>query len=333
MTKISISKSHDWAVGRFAKAPFELLYCDDLQANTKLLWMILASQADYMPVDKGVLDRRIGIHRATRIRCMAELRELGFISGTNEHIILKDPIPVLRKLRVADIRSREIVDTEILDPSYYEKAPKSEPKEQKQKVNYLEQARIAWNNYRPKDYAKINKMSDQLMKSLDLHIKALEITPHDYEHFFSILKAGVDHSPFWSKENTSKTLQSIIGIGAPMQKKYQNVYSLYNEGLNYDEAEAVNEEDRTDQVTLPARLRKLIDRYDELHYLYFNMLRNDPGSIDTLSDQILEVEEQFIKEKLDPSKFRMKYQLPSWPSNIPEPEESRERFWRYDDEL
>jgi hypothetical protein len=333
MSKISISKSHDWSIGRFAKAPFELLYCDDLQPNSKLLWIILASQADYMPIDKGVLDKRIGIHRATRLRCMLELKELGFISGTNEHIILRDPIPVLRKLRVADIRSREIVDREMLDPDFYKKQPNSAPAEEKPKINYPEEARIAWNVYRPKDYAKINKMSDHLVKSIDLHIKALEIPAHDYAHFFSVLKAGVEHSPFWSKENTSKTLQSIIGIGTPMQKKYQNVYSLYNEGLNYGESEAVKEEDRSDQVILPAKFRKLIDKYDELHYLYFNMLRNDPGSISTLSQQILEVEEQFIKEKLDPAKFRMKYQLPSWPSDIPEPEESRERFWRYDDEL
>lgn len=332
MTKITVLKEKDWSIERYAKAPLELLLCDDLQPNSKLLWIILANQTSFGPIDKGLLDRRIGIHRATRIRCMTELRELGFIDGSSERIIVRDPLPVLRKLRVADEESRKMAE-EILSPEFYEIHYKPRIQTKNEKPDYAELARMAWNNYRPKDYAKINKMSDQLMKSLDLHIKALKLTPHDYEHFFSILKAGVDHSPFWSKENTSKTLQSIIGIGAPMQKKYQNVYSLYNEGFNYGEAEATDEEDRIDRVVLPARLRKLIDRYDELHYLYFNMLRNDPGSIETLSDQILEVEQQLVAAKLDPSKFRMKYQLPSWPSDIPEPEHSRERFWVYDDEL
>lgn len=333
MTKVSVSKSHDWRIARFAKVPFELLCCDDLQPNAKLLWIALASQADYAPIDKGVLDKRIGIHRATRIRCIAELRELGFLAGTNEHLILRDPIPILRKLRVADIKYRDALYKEMLDPTLLDEPVASKPVDKKPKVDYLEEARLAWNKYRPKNYAKINKMSDQLIKSIDLHMKSLGIPSHEYEHFFSILKAGVEHSNFWAKENTSKTLQSIIGIGSPIQKKYQNVYALYNEGLNHESVEAVNEEDRSDEVILPARLRKLIDGYDELHYLYFNMLRNDPGNIDTLSDRIIEAEKEFIKEKLDPAKFRMKYQLSSWPSDIPEPEESRERFWRYDDEL
>lgn len=333
MTKISISKSHDWQVGRFAKAPFELLYCDDLQANSKLLWMILASQADYMPIDKGVLDKRIGIHRATRIRCMAELRELGFIAGTSEHIIIRDPMPILRKLRVADIKSREILEREIFATDFYETTKKPTEPKVTVKVDYLEQARLAWNDYRPKNYSKINKMSDHLMKSIDLHMKSLKLEPHDYIHFFSVLKAGVEHSPFWSTENSSKNLQSIIGIGQPMPKKYQNVHNLYNEGLNYETTKAVPEEERFDDVILPSKLRKLIDTYDELHYLYFNMSRNDPGNLDTLAPRILEVEENLRNEGLDPASFRMKYQMTSWPSDVPEPETSRERFWRYDDEL
>jgi len=333
MTKISISKSHNWHLGRFAKAPFELLYCDDLQSNSKLLWMILASQADYMPIDKGVLDKRIGIHRATRIRCMAELRELGFVGGTNEHIILRDPMPILRKLRVADAKSREILDKELFNPDLYQ--PTSKPVKEKiePKVDYLEQARVAWNDYRPKNYSKINKMGDHLMKSIDLHMKSLKLEAHDYVHFFSVLKAGIEHSPFWSTENSNKTLQSIIGIGQPIQKKYQNVHNLYNEGLNYEATEAIPEDERSDDIILPSKYRKLIDNYDELHYLYFNMSKNDPDNIEILAPRILKAEAEFREAGLDPADFRMKYQLTGWPSDVPEPETSRQRFWRYDDEL
>lgn len=264
---------------------------------------------------------------------MAELRELGFIAGTSEHIIIRDPMPILRKLRVADIKSREILEREIFATDFYETTKKPTEPKVTVKVDYLEQARLAWNDYRPKNYSKINKMSDHLMKSIDLHMKSLKLEPHDYIHFFSVLKAGVEHSPFWSTENSSKNLQSIIGIGQPMPKKYQNVHNLYNEGLNYETTKAVPEEERFDDVILPSKLRKLIDTYDELHYLYFNMSRNDPGNLDTLAPRILEVEENLRNEGLDPASFRMKYQMTSWPSDVPEPETSRERFWRYDDEL
>ncbi len=263
---------------------------------------------------------------------MAELRDLGFIDNTSDRIIVKDPLPILKRLRIADYESRKMAD-ELLDPEFYEINYKPRKAPKKEKKDYSEEARETWNNYRPKNYARINTMSDQLMKSIDLHIKSLKLPVHDYERFFSVLKAGVEHSPFWSTENSSKTLQSIIGIGQPMPKKYQNVHNLYNEGLNYETTKAVPEEERLDDVVLPSSLRKLIDTYDELHYLYFNMSRNDPGKLDTLAPRILEVEDNLRKAGLDPASFRMKYQITSWPSDVPEPETSRERFWRYDDEL
>lgn len=332
MTKISVLKDVDWTIDRYAKAPLELLLCDDLQPNSKLLWIVLANQTAFGPIDKGILDKRIGIHRATRIRCMAELREFGFIEGTSEQIIVKNPMPILRRLRIADQQSRDMVD-QLLSQEFYESNYKPKQGVVKQKRDYSEEAKEAWNDYRPKNYSKINKMSEHLMKSIDLHIKSLKLDPHDYIHFFSVLKAGVEHSPFWSTENTSKTLQSIIGIGQPMPKKYQNVHNLYNEGLNYETTKAIPEEERFDDIVVPSKFRKLIDTYDELHYLYYNMSRNDPGNLGSLTPRILETEDSLREAGLNPASFRMKYQLSSWPSDVPEPESSRERFWRYDDEV
>lgn len=330
--KISVSKDSDWELRSFAKVPLELLLSDDLTANGKLLWIVLANQANFRPIDKSVLDRRIGIHRATRIRCMSELKELGLISGTADHIIMHDPIQILLKLRKADQESRRIVEEEMLTP--YEPAPaKKKPPKPQEPVNYFEIAAEAWNKYRPANYAKINRLSSQVLKAVDLHIKALELKPHDYENFFAVLKAGVDHSNFWSKQNTSKTLQSITGIGQPQTKKYQNVYDLYNEGLNYDKAKATTEEDRCDQVIVPSALKKVIDDYDELHYMYFNLTRNDPDNLHLLTDKIVHTEQAIRNAGFDPAKFRMKYQIGSWPTDVPEPETSRQRFWIYDDEV
>jgi hypothetical protein len=321
----------------FARVPLELLFSDDLTANSKLLWIVLANQANFRPIDKSVLDRRLGIHRATRIRCMNELKELGLLSGTTDHIIVHDPIQILLNLRKADAESRRIVEEEMLTP--YEISPKeakhkskskAEPREE---INYLDIAADAWNKFRPTNYSKINRLSVQLLKAVDMHISALKLSTHDYENFFSVLKAGIEHSTFWSKENTSKTLQSITGIGQPQSKKYQNVYNLYNEGLNYDKVVAVAEEERRDQMVVPSKLRKVIDEYDNLHYMYYNMTRNDPGNLHTLTDRIVSVELQLKDAGLDPAKFRMKYQMDSWPTDIPEPETSRQRFWVYDDEV
>jgi hypothetical protein len=328
--KISVSKDSNWELSSFAKAPLELLLCDDLNANSKLLWIVLNNQANFRPIDKSVLDKRIGIHRATRIRCMAELKDLGFISGTADHLIIHNPIPILRQLRKMDTESRRIVEEEMLEP-FTEQPIK--PKKQKETRNYVAEATDAWNKYRPANYSKVNRLSAHLLKSIDMHISALGLDAHDYENFFSVLKAGVEHSPFWSTQNSSKTLQSITGIGQPQSKKYQNVHDLYNEGLNHDKGQAVSETDRCDEIVLSSDLRKVIDDYDELHYMYYNLSRSDPDSLDTLTDRIVEAETKLRDAGLDPARFRMKYQLSHWPTDVPEPELSRQRFWIYDDEV
>ena len=45
-----------------------------------------------------------------------------------------------------------------------------------------------------------------------------------------------------------------------------------------------------------------------------------------------DLEQRMRDAKLDPAKFRMKYNLPSWPTDVPEPNEQRETFWKYSDE-
>lgn len=327
--KITISKDVDWQISGFAKAPLELLLCDDLLPTAKLLWIVLANQANFRPIDRAVLDRRIGIHRSTRLRAMSELRDLGLVSGTESHLIIHDPIPILQRLDAEDQRSRDIAREEIgIKPE----AVPAQEKRSIERVDYFEAATQAWNSYRPANYGKIRRMSSQVLKAVDLHIKALGLVSHDYESFFSILKAGIEKSDFWSKENSSKTLQSIVGVGQPQSKKYQNVYVLYNDGLEHGAAKATEEEDRADEITLPSRIRALVNDYDELHYTYAKMERSSPDKLHTLAGRIIEVESRLREEKLDPARFRMKYQLGSWPTDTPEPDMPRQQFWRYDDE-
>lgn len=327
--KITISKSDEWQIASFAKAPLELLLCDELLPTTKLLWIVLANQANFRPIDRAVLDRRIGIHRSTRIRAMAELRDAGLISGTDSHIIVHDPIPVLANLEKEDIRSREIAKVEL---GITQSTASSFKKQSKPSVDYLEAARVSWNSYRPANYSKVRRMSSHILKAIDLHIRALGVEAHDYDNFFSILKAGIEKSNFWAKENNNKTLQSIVGTGQPTSQKYQNVYSLYNDGLEYGAAVPTDEEKRSDDLVLPSKMRSLIDTYDELHYSYSKIWRSS-GNLDSLTDRIVETEEKFREAGLDPAKFRMKYQFDSWPTDVAAPTVSRERFWRYDDEI
>lgn len=328
--KITISKDEEWQIASFAKAPLALLLCDDLLPTTKLLWIVLANQANFRPIDRTVLDRRIGIHRSTRLRAMAELREAGLISGTDSHVVVHDPIPVLASLEKEDIRSREIAKVELgIDPT---PEPEVGKNQSKASVDYLEAARVSWNSYRPANYSKVRRMSSHILKAIDSHIRALGINAHDYDNFFSILKAGIEKSDFWAKANNNKSLQSIVGTGQPTSQKYANVYSLYNDGLEYGAAVPIDEEKRSDELVLSSKLRNLIDTYDELHYSYSKIWRSS-GNLDSLTDRIIETEEKFREARLDPAKFRMKYQFDSWPTDVPAPEVSRERFWRYDDEL
>jgi|GEM_PF-6705824 len=328
--KITISKSEEWQIASFAKAPLQLLLCDDLLPTTKLLWIVLANQANFRPIDRTVLDRRIGIHRSTRLRAMNELRELGLISGTDSHVVVHDPIPILVSLEKEDALSREIAKTELgIDPVSEVVEAK---KQSKASVDYLEAARISWNSYRPANYSKVRRMSSHILKAIDLHIRALGVQAHDYDNFFSIIKAGIEKSDFWAKANNNKSLQSIVGTGQPTSQKYANVYSLYNEGLEYGAAIPTEEDKRKDDLILSSKLRTVIDTYDELHYSYSKIWRSS-GNLDSLTDRIIETEERFREAGLDPAKFRMKYQFDSWPTDVPAPEVSRERFWRYDDEL
>lgn len=328
--KFSISKQGDWEPERYAKAPLELLLCEDLHPNSKLLWIVLFNQSKFGPVGKSVLDKMIGIHRSTRIRCLEELKSLGLIKGTGDKIILVDPIPILKDLINESNRARVEAQEILLGEPIEEKKPREPIK--KEKPNHLENAQAAWNAYRPANYSRVNRMSSELLKAIDSHISALKLAPHTYEEFFSVLKVGVEHSPFWSKENSSKNLQSIIGIGSPQSKKYQNVYSLYNEGLNYEAAQAVEESERKDEVVVPARHRELIDYYDELHYRYYELSKDNPSMLHVYNDRIIDTENKFREAGLDPARFRMKYRIPTWPTDVPEPETSRIRFWRYDDE-
>lgn len=324
--KITISKDVEWQVTSFAKAPLELLLCDDLLPTSKLLWIVLANQANFRPIDRTVLDRRIGIHRSTRLRAMVELREAGFVSGTDSHIVVHDPVPILKKLDKEDRFSREIARTEL---GIEDDLTPAEPKLVQPRADYFEIATEAWNSYRPSGYAKIRRMSSQILKAVDLHIKALGLKTHGYEHFFSTLKGGVEKSDFWSRQNASKTLQSIIGVGQPQDKKYQNVHALYNEGLEHGPSKKVEESERPKEVILPDHMEDVIDIYDDLHHTYLKLQRSDPGKLEELTDRILEVEELFRKEGLDPAMFRLKYDLMSWPSDVPLPTESRTTFWRY----
>jgi hypothetical protein len=324
--KITISKDVEWQVTAFAKAPLELLLCDDLLPTTKLLWIVLANQANFRPIDRTVLDRRIGIHRSTRLRAMAELREAGFISGTDSHVIVHDPAPILRRLDKEDRFSREIARAEL---GIEEDVAPLEPKPVQPRADYFEIATEAWNSYRPSGYAKIRRMSSQVLKAADLHIKALGLKPHGYEHFFSTLKGGVEKSDFWSRENSSKTLQSIIGVGQPQDKKYHNVHALYNEGLEHGPAKKIQESERPKEVVLADHMEDVIDMYDDLHHTYLKLQRSDPGKLEELTDRIVEVEEMFVSEGLDPAMFRLKYDLTSWPTAVPLPKESRTTFWRY----
>lgn len=328
---VAVSKKNDWDAKPFVKVPVRLLLCQQLHANSKLLLIFLINQVGFRPVSMTTIDRCLGIHRSTRIRCLQELRELGFVSGADNHLVLADPEPILARLHEQHLRTERELEGLVADsyavigmdgPAGQAPAP--------EKRDFLQEATDSWNRYRPKDYQKIRRISAQLVKSLDYHMRELRIDPHQYDEFFAAIKAGVEHSDFWSTTNSNKTLQAIIGIGTPTDKKKNNVYSLFNDGIEAP-ARPIDEQERNDTIVYPSAYRKLINDYEAAQYAYERAYSENRMSPD-IEDYVIRTEAALKDVKLDPGRFRLKYGLSSWPTSTPEPKKSRIVNWTFDDE-
>ena len=326
-----VSKSSDWDIDSYVKVPFSLVCCEHLTSSSKLILIALYNQVGFRPVNYSTLDRLLGIHRSTRIRCFAELRELQFLNGDDNHLVLNDPIPVLKKL-IKSGQKDQIQAQEVLSYEDYVKQALSleEDAPKTVKRDFLQEATDAWNRYRPKDYKKISRISAQIIKAIDIHMRDLRVPPHHYEEFFSILKAGIEKSDFWSTQNSAKTLQSITGVGAPTDKKKGNVYALFNDGVQQP-AEPTEEQERADTIVYPAKYRKLIDEYESAQTLYNEAYRNRALQ-DDHRQYVIRTERELIEAGLDPAQFRFKFGIRHWPTDVKEPAESRVVNWSFDDE-
>lgn len=329
------SRATDWNLKSFVKVPFHLIVCDSLTPNAKLLLMFLINQIGYKAVALTTIDRCLSIHRSTRIRCMTELKELGFIAGSESHIVVNDPQPILAKLKAERTAVLEEVSVVINRDEYIEQlidkqTEKARKLEEQVPRDFLKEATDAWNRYRPKDYQRIRRISATVLKALEIHMKDLGVAPHNYEEFFSILKSGVEKSNFWSNQNTNKTLLSITGVGSPTDKKRSNVYSLFNAGVS-SPAAPTEEKERDDTIVYPASYRPVINDYEAAQHAYNEAYRS--GTIDEgIENYVIRTERALKDIKLDPAKFRLKYGMKTWPTDTPEPEYSREIDWIYDDE-
>lgn len=335
MSLISVSKEQSWdCSANFVKVPVELLASQDLSPAAKMLWVILHNQAGFRSISKAQLDTVLGVHRATRLRLLKELREIGLIKGTEQHLLLVNPLPIVRALkRTREEAQRTLAQTIMRDLP--DALPEEKPKEPKEKPDYFKLATEAWNAYRPKDYAKVLKLSAGLLQAIDAHIKALKIEAHDYQAFFSILKSGIERSTFWSVDNSSKTLQSIVGFGAPTSKKFNNVFTLYNDGLNAPASAPVSEQERRDKVVLPAHCRRLIDDYDEAQYYYYECYFKPDCPTEIAAQFLIEKEQALIENNLNPADFRFMHHSADsvkWPTDTPAPTQPRETFWTYKSE-
>jgi len=326
---LSVSKKSDWNSTPFVKVPVHLLFCQELHANSKLLLIFLINQVGYKPISFSTLDRCLNVHRSTRIRCMKELREHGFITGPDSLMVLPDPVPILLDIKKKRLEAEKEADSIL---TFYESESNMEyaTKVTNQKRDFLQEATDAWNKFRPQDYQKIRRISAQLVKAIDCHMRELQVPAHSYDEFFAILKAGIEKSDFWSKTNSNKTLQSITGIGSPTDKKKANVYALFNDGVDLP-AKPLEENDRIDTVVYPASYRKVIDEYEAAQHNY--QQAHQRGAVtNAVNNYVIRTEKALVDLGLDPAKFRLKYGLPTWPTDTPEPKESRVVNWSYDDE-
>lgn len=326
---LAVSKQSSWEPRPFVKVPPQLILCNELHANSKLLLIFLINQVGFKPVSLSTVDRCLNIHRSTRIRCMAELKELGFIKGDDTHLILQDPGPVLTALKNKRTKA-EVEYQEVLSYTDYCAQVEDAPEQAPTKRDYLQEATDAWNRYRPKDYQKIRRISAQLVKAIDMHMRELRVPAHHYEEFFAILKTGIERSEFWSKQNNNKTLQSITGLGNPTDRKKGHVYALFNDGVGAPAA-PVEEVERADTIVYPAKFRKLIDEYEGAQHNYQQAYQGRTLT-PAHDDYVIRTEKALREVGLDPAMFRFKYGLKTWPTDTPEPAQSRVVNWTYDDE-
>lgn len=328
----TVSKNGNWNIEKFVKVPIQLIICDELHSNSKLLLILLMNQVGFKPVHVNAIDRCLGIHRSTRVRCLAELREYGFIKGTDSHLQLMNPVPILDKFRRDRAKIEAEIDNVMGFDEYYKKIEQREQSGQEsvKTRNYLQEATDAWNRYRPKDYQKIRRISAQIIKAIDIHMKDLSVPAHHYDEFFSILKSGIEKSDFWSNQNSSKTLQSITGVGSPTDTKKSNVYALFNDGVG-NPAKPTEEEERSDTIVFPAVYRQLIDEYESAQTVYNEAYRNRSLTDDHRA-YVVRTEQALLDVRLDPAQFRFKFGIKDWPTDTPEPSESRISNWSFDDE-
>lgn len=324
----SISKEKEWKPYSFVMVPTALLMCGQLGSNTKLVLMFLMSQVNLGPVSDEAMDQALGIHRTTRARCMTELRAAGFVKGDKNHIVLCDPIPILTRLWAQRRSTDKEVDGIFARSDTTPREAVARPTIEQH--DYLQEATDSWNRYRPKDYQRIRRISSQLVKAVDTHMRELGVAPHSYDEFFSILKAGVERDPWWSKANSTKTLQSITGIGSPTDKKKGNVFRLFNDGVDAPSA-SLSEDERADTVVYPATYRRLIDEYEAAQTSY-SQAYFDRKPLEDVASYVIRTEADLVAVGLDPAKFRYKYGINNWPTDTPEPETARVVNWTYDDE-
>lgn len=330
---LSVSKQGDWQPSPFVKIPAHLILCRELSSTSKLLFIALINQVGFRPVSVGTIDRMLGIHRSTRIRCLEELRSIGLVGGSDSHLTLKDPSAAFAKLK----KERQRADEEAEEMLGLKGAPApliegEVVTAKKERVDHVKAAADAWNKYRPLNYRSIRRMSAKLVQAVDTHIKDVGYDAHDYETFFSVLQAGVEASDFWAKQNNNKTLESIVGIGVPTDRKRSNVYNLINAGI--ENPMPAGGSPRREHVILPAACRKLIDEYDSAQYFYNEayLVRSRTPIPQHVKDHVIRAEADLISAGLDPADFRSRYCIDEWPTATPEPEGTRVEFWSFDDE-
>ena len=255
----------------FVKLPIEVMCSALLGSQAKLIYAALADKVSYCQrlgqiptIHRHQIEAMTGCSRSARERALSNLREYGLIRDEGHTIWLTGSFTRLRVEREERTKYIEAVfkETENRIEGKKEIVVLPKPKS-KEPEEVLEELRQAWNKYKPENYAEIKVASNSLQRSVDTHIRNLNLKPKSYDEFFQVLCAGIKNSKFWGQENSRKQLVSVTGNGAPIQKKLDHVVSLYNDGL-----ESLDIDQSTLSVHIPRRLQSQIESAERfrMHY-------------------------------------------------------------------
>lgn len=285
-----VSRSWSYAGGWVRAPKAEIIFNDRLTMQARLLWLWLASiHPEARNIHWSHCEEALSCGTKSRRNCLSQLVEEGFITVSKSGVVvMHDPYKVFKKEKTESItrieRQFQFSDEEQIVVE--EKLPA--PKPTVDKPNYMEICQNAWNEYKPKSYQSVRKITMRQEEAVMCHLKNLDLPKKSIGDFTKAVCKGIHKDDFWLNKNTSKTFSTIFGYGKTLDKKLKNVELLYFLGIDQHEG--------ADSSYISQENQELINTYKEYTFrLDKAKLSGDKQEIDRWTAYLISVDDDLKK--------------------------------------